>query len=178
MTGRSATSTPRNGRGLAILSLLRLTRPAYPAIRPPPTAASGGEPCFVQAPRDCTYTLYEHPWPVNHLLTIGYSAKTAGRLEDRSWESWVVRPPVPIANVQDGTVSRFVYLPKGTRLANVWLAWFDRPRSTLPGDAMGRATVPTWQPLHPMELAQPEQGSRARIPDGAKPEPGLARHAP
>ena len=44
MTGHLATSTPRNGRGLAIRSRLWLVRPAYPAIRPPSIAVSGGEP--------------------------------------------------------------------------------------------------------------------------------------
>src|SRR5688572_17746472 len=44
MTGHSATSTPRNGRGLAIRSRLWLARPAYPAIRQPSIAVSGGEP--------------------------------------------------------------------------------------------------------------------------------------
>src|ERR687897_3442631 len=44
MTGGLATSTPRNGRGLAFRSRLWLVRPAYPAIRPPSIAVSGGEP--------------------------------------------------------------------------------------------------------------------------------------
>src|SRR5215217_4493238 len=44
LTGHLATSTPRNGRGLAIRSRLWLARPAYPAIRPPSIAVSGGEP--------------------------------------------------------------------------------------------------------------------------------------
>src|SRR5215217_5807811 len=44
LTGHLATSTPRNGHGLAIRSRLWLARPAYPAIRPPSIAVSGGEP--------------------------------------------------------------------------------------------------------------------------------------
>jgi hypothetical protein len=64
-TGRSATSTPRNGRGPAFRSHPRHVRQAYPAIRPPSIAGFGGEPGCHRAPRDCTYTLYEHPRAVN-----------------------------------------------------------------------------------------------------------------
>src|SRR5688572_30278053 len=63
MTGRLATSTPRNGRGLTVRSRLWLARPAYPAIRPPSIAVSGGEPTtsgssglyvhFIRTPRAC-----------------------------------------------------------------------------------------------------------------------------
>jgi hypothetical protein len=61
VTGGSATSTPRNGRGSTRQSHLRLVPRAYPAIRMRPVAASGGEARNHRPPRDCTYTLYEHP---------------------------------------------------------------------------------------------------------------------
>ena len=43
----------------------RRLQPTYPAIRWPLFAASGGKTGAYRAPRDCTYTVYDHLQHVN-----------------------------------------------------------------------------------------------------------------
>jgi hypothetical protein len=78
VTGPSTTSTPRNGRGLAVRSRLWLVRPAYPAIRQPSIAVSGGEPAT-----SGSSGLYGHsirtPWACQAPFVTG-----CGR-GDRAW---------------------------------------------------------------------------------------------
>ena len=127
MTGRLATSTPRNGRGLAIRSRLWLVRPAYPAIRPPSIAVSGGEPLrpgssglyghSIRTPRAC-----QAPFFTGN--SAGYGRRPASRSSRAS-------RPSPAARGEIGrmcllsqpfltrTLRRFTCLPIGSPLASV-----------------------------------------------------------
>lgn len=69
-TSQFATASPRSGAPphqrpatdvvLPSDPVWRRLQPTYPAIRWPLIAASGGKTGVHRAPRDCTYTLYEH----------------------------------------------------------------------------------------------------------------------
>ena len=91
MTGHLATSTPRNGRGLAIRSRLWLVRPAYPAIRPPSIAVSGGEPAtsgssglyvhYIRTPRACQALFFARfergEWGPQHFTIVKEASRIA-----------------------------------------------------------------------------------------------------
>ncbi len=170
MTGGSATSTPRNGRGLAIRSRLWLARPAYPAIRQPSIAVSGGEPdtsgssgLYVHSIR----TLAACQAPFISDFAVGEEARVASRssrecralLSDGAESGVVCLLSQPFLT---RTVRRFTCLPLGSPLGSVGVASW-RCRTSRRRHAGMRCLGMGDHPAAAAGQASPESWARAQV---------------
>jgi hypothetical protein len=176
MTGGSATSTPRNGRGLAIRSRLWLARPAYPAIRQPSIAVSGGEPATsgssglyvhsIRTPAVCQ-ALFIADFAGGEEAPAASRTSRQGRslLSDGAESGLMCLLSQPLLT---RTVSRFTCLPMGSALGSVevasWRCRTSRRRHAgMRCHGMGN---------HPAAAAAP--ASRAGVAGVVGPCPGFA----
>ena len=98
--------------------------PAYPAIRVRPIADSGGEARNHRPPRDCTYTLYEHPAAVNPFRGLSRSSQIVDQptRHNRPWHRTCFSSSDRLRDAAAPTIGTFgddALLPSSSGLATV-----------------------------------------------------------
>ena len=127
------------------------------------------------APRDCTYTLYEHPQAVKPCLSLtSRDEKKPRPPHDRQESGTLCLAMMPSQVLRASCHSRFQpglldvsYVCQWAHPLVVW-GWYRGVAAPLAGgtlicDAMGWGTIPPRQPRRPAGQASPESWARARV---------------
>ncbi len=125
-TSQLATAFPRSGAPphqrpatdvvLHSDPLWQRLQPTYPAIRWPSIAASGGKTGVHRAPRDCTYTVYDHSVACQPLPGTIPSPRSADECcRTVAWRSFMICPHSPLS----GTIGFITDLRLPAVIANV-----------------------------------------------------------